>query len=224
MKIINSKSDLKIRLDEYISSKIIKDNILNRFNEWKWFSAQDKGLVALNQKAEISFFKTSGNMHELWQEILAYGLKNNIGKFTIHVLEGEEKNYLELGFEEIKRNDHHVILEYLLANNWLGKCVHVEIDQPYGHFHPYLENVILPVNIGYVYHADNMLNPINAYVVGVDEALSMFDGVVVAVIYHEDSDEPHLVVTQLGRSIDKKKILKKLSFQEQYFKARIVWL
>ena len=77
--------------------------------------------------------------------------------------------------------------------------------------------------MGYVYEAETMEEPINAYVIGVGEMADSFSGVVVAVIYHEYSDEATLVVGRIGEEVQQDKILKDIAFREQYFSSRIVW-
>ena len=72
----------------------------------------------------------------------------------------------------------------------IGRPVHVVVDRPLGTVHPKHKDLIYEVNYGYV---PNVLGgdgeEQDVYILGVDEPLATFDGVVIAVLHREDDDE-----------------------------------
>ena len=69
----------------------------------------------------------------------------------------------------------------------LGKTVTVFIDRPLGTYHPNHKDLYYPVNYGYIpgiIAGDGEEQ--DAYVLGVEEPLQEFTGVVIAIIHRED--------------------------------------
>ena len=103
----------------------------------------------------------------------------------------------------------------------LGKIVTVKVDRPLGSFHPKFNDIIYPVNYGYIeglYAGD--LEEQDAYILGVDEPVSDFTGQVIAIIKREDDVEDKLVVA--NKCFSKKQIYEMTYFQEQYFDSHII--
>ena len=63
----------------------------------------------------------------------------------------------------------------------------------------------------------------DAYVLGVNEPLQEFTGVVTAIIHRIDDVEDKWVVAPEGVKFTKEEIWDQVKFQEQYFKAEI-WM
>ena len=106
----------------------------------------------------------------------------------------------------------------------LGKNVTVIIDRPMGTYHPKHKDIFYPVNYGYipgVMAADGEEQ--DAYVLGVNEPLQEFTGVVTAIIHRIDDVEDKWVVAPEGVKFSKEEIWEQVKFQEQYFKAEI-WM
>ena len=104
----------------------------------------------------------------------------------------------------------------------LGKTVTVIIDRPMGTYHPKHKDIFYPVNYGYVpgiIAGDGEEQ--DAYVLGVNEPLQEFTGVVTAIIHRIDDVEDKWVVAPEGVTFTKEEIWKQVKFQEQYFKAEI---
>ena len=57
----------------------------------------------------------------------------------------------------------------------------------------------------------------DAYILGVDEPLDVFDGMVIAVLHRKDDVEEKWVVAPEGVSFSDEEILEKVHFTEQYF-------
>lgn len=104
----------------------------------------------------------------------------------------------------------------------LGKAVHVEIDRPIGHIH---KEMVYPVNYGYI---PGLLagdgEEQDAYVLGVNEPLSSFDGIVIGAVCRKDDVEDKLIVAPLGMEFHQGQIAEAVHFQEQYFYTFIICL
>ena len=104
----------------------------------------------------------------------------------------------------------------------LGKTVTVIIDRPMGTYHPKHKDIFYPVNYGYisgVMAGDGEEQ--DAYVLGVNEPLQEFTGVVTAIIHRIDDVEDKWVVAPEDVKFSKEEIFENVKFQEQYFKAEI---
>ncbi len=105
----------------------------------------------------------------------------------------------------------------------LRKLVHVVIDRPLGSTHPEHDDIVYDVNYGFVPTAiGGDGEPQDAYILGVDEPVSEFDGVVVAIIHRLDDEEDKWVVAPQGMSLTDEEIREKTDFQEQYFKTELI--
>ena len=104
----------------------------------------------------------------------------------------------------------------------IGKTVTVVMDRPMGTYHPKHKEIFYPVNYGYIpgiIAGDGEEQ--DAYVLGVDEPLQKFTGVVIAVIHRCDDVEEKWVVAPEGVTFTKEEIWEQVKFQEQYFQAEI---
>jgi len=104
----------------------------------------------------------------------------------------------------------------------LGQTVTVIMDRPMGTYHPNHKDMYYPVNYGYVpgiITGDGEEQ--DAYVLGVDEPLQEFTGVVIAIIHRFDDVEDKWVVAPEGVTFTKEEILEQVKFQEQYFRSEI---
>jgi len=107
----------------------------------------------------------------------------------------------------------------------LGKTVTVIMDRPMGTYHPKHKDMYYPVNYGYVpgiIAGDGEEQ--DAYVLGVNEPLQEFTGVVIAVIHRKDDVEEKWVVAPEGATFSKEEIWEQVKFQEQYFQAEILMM
>ncbi len=105
----------------------------------------------------------------------------------------------------------------------LGQEVTVVIDRPLGSRHPKHNDMVYPVNYGYVPHvwaADGEEQ--DAYVLGVHEPLKEFNGTVIAIVWRQNDNEDKLVVAPKDMTFDKEEIREQVRFQEQYFDSQII--
>lgn len=105
----------------------------------------------------------------------------------------------------------------------LGESVTVIIDRPLGTTHPNHNDIIYPVNYGYI---ENIFagdgEEQDAYILGVDEKLNIFKGTVIDIIHRNDDVEDKLVVAPNNMKFTSKEIMEKVNFQEQYFNTEII--
>lgn len=109
-----------------------------------------------------------------------------------------------------------------LIQEFLGKTVHVEVDRPIGYVHG---DIVYPINYGYipgVIAGDGEEQ--DAYILGVSEPLSSFDGQVVGAIRRKGDCEDKLVVAPEGTVFHQGQIAEAVHFQEQYFDSYIISL
>ena len=104
----------------------------------------------------------------------------------------------------------------------LGKTVTVVMDRPMGTYHPKHKDIYYPVNYGYIpglIGGDGEEQDV--YVLGVNEPLREFTGMVIAIIHRFDDVEEKWVVAPEGCSFTKEEIEEQVKFQEQYFHSEI---
>ena len=108
------------------------------------------------------------------------------------------------------------------SHNLLGKMVHVEVDRPIGYQHG---DIIYPINYGCI---PGMIagdgEEQDAYILGVSEPVSSFDGRVVGAIRRKNDCEDKLVVAADGMVFHQGEIAEAVHFQEQYFDSYIISL
>jgi inorganic pyrophosphatase len=108
-------------------------------------------------------------------------------------------------------------------NPYLGQHVKVIIDRPLGSRHPQHADILYPLNYGFLpgtVSGDG--HPVDAYIVGVAQPLSEFEGVVIAIVVRADDVEDKLVVAPKGRRFSVEEIEALVWFQERFFTSRVV--
>ena len=104
----------------------------------------------------------------------------------------------------------------------LGKKVKVVIDRPLGTYHPKHKDIFYSVNYGYI---EGIIAPDgdeqDVYVLGVNEPISEFTGVIIAIVKRCDDVEEKWVVAPENMTFTKEEIMKQVEFQEKYFKTEI---
>ncbi len=106
-----------------------------------------------------------------------------------------------------------------IVHGFLGKKVHVVVDRPIGYCH---KGMIYPINYGYipgVMAGDGEEQ--DAYILGIQEPLTAFDGIVVGVVRRHNDCEDKLVVAPEGVVFHQGQIAGAVHFQEQYFDCSI---
>lgn len=104
----------------------------------------------------------------------------------------------------------------------LGQTVHVEVDRPMGYLHG---DILYPINYGYIpgmTGGDGEEQ--DAYILGVTEPISAFDGQIVGAIRRKDDCEDKLVAAPEGMVFHQGEIAGAVRFQEQYFDSFVISL
>ena len=105
----------------------------------------------------------------------------------------------------------------------IGKKVHVIVDRPLGSVHPKHVDLIYPVNYGYIegiIAGDGECQ--DCYVLGENEPIKAFDGVVIAIIHRLNDVEDKWIVAKDGVLLSDQEILESIEFQERYFKIQLI--
>ena len=105
----------------------------------------------------------------------------------------------------------------------IDSLVKVVVDRPYGSVHPEHPDIKYNLNYGYVQGViGGDGEEQDAYVLGVDEPIDEFDGVVIAVIHRLNDNENKWVVAPHNAKIGVRTIRKKTYFTERYFNSEII--
>ncbi len=106
----------------------------------------------------------------------------------------------------------------------IGRKVQCTVDRPLGTAHPRFPSLIYPINYGYV---DDVTGGDGAeqdvYILGTDEPLHTFSGVVEAVYHrHNDVEDKWIVVPDdMHGRFSEEYILEKIAFQERFFDGQL---
>lgn len=113
-------------------------------------------------------------------------------------------------------------MEKASFKDYLGKKVHVVVDRPMGSKHP-KHGFIYPINYGYI---PNTISgdgeELDAYIIGVFEAIKEFDGECIAAIHRMKDDDDKLVVAPEDKIYTKEQIEALVEFQERFFEHEII--
>ena len=107
-------------------------------------------------------------------------------------------------------------------SQYIGQKVCIQIDRQLGSKHPD-HGFEYPVNYGFI--PNTMTEDgeeLDAYVLGVAEAIESFTGSVIAMIHRLNDNEDKLVVAPDGQMFTDEQIRELTMFQEQYFKSVIL--
>lgn len=104
----------------------------------------------------------------------------------------------------------------------LGKTVRVVVDRPVGHLHG---SIRYPINYGFIpgwMAGDGEAQ--DAYILGITEPVSAFEGQVVGGIRRKNDLEDKLIVAPAGMVFHQGQIMEATHFQEQYFDTYVISL
>lgn len=104
----------------------------------------------------------------------------------------------------------------------LGKPVHVVVDRPIGYLH---NGTVYTINYGYIPGlpgGDGEEQ--DAYILGISEPVSSFDGQVVGAVCRKNDLEDKLIVAPEGTTFHQGQIAAAVHFQEQHFDSFILSL
>lgn len=106
------------------------------------------------------------------------------------------------------------------AVEYIGRTVRTHVDRQLGCAHPQ-HGFIYPLNYGFL---PGVTAPdgeeLDAYLLGVFEPVSEYEGVCIAVIHRLDDDK--LVIAPPGRTFSDDQIRALVEFQERFFQS-VIW-
>lgn len=109
-----------------------------------------------------------------------------------------------------------------ISRSYLGKQVEIIIDRPIGSRHPQYDDVVYPINYGYI--PDTLSGDgeeLDIYLMGVDEPLTSFSGRIIGIIHRKNDVEDELVAAPEGRVFHQAEIAQAVYFTERFFESRI---
>ena len=107
-----------------------------------------------------------------------------------------------------------------IIRDYLGRVVHIVVDRPIGYHHG---DIIYPVNYGYIpglIAGDGEEQ--DAYILGISEPISSFDGRVIGAVLRKNDSEDKLIVAPVGTVLNRMQIAGAVEFQERYFDTDII--
>jgi inorganic pyrophosphatase len=108
------------------------------------------------------------------------------------------------------------------TTDFLGEMVTVTIDRPLGSKHP-KHGFIYPLNYGYI---PGVVAPdgeyLDAYVLGVFEAVPQFEGKCIAIVQRIDDNDDKLIIVPIHKTYSDEQIQALTEFQERFFRSIIV--
>jgi len=110
----------------------------------------------------------------------------------------------------------------MLPTDFIGKTIKIRIDRPMGSRHPD-HGFLYPLNYGFVpgvFAPDG--DELDAYLLGIFEAVEEFEGRCIAVIHRLDDDDDKLVLAPEGRQFSDEQILALTEFQERFFQPVVI--
>lgn len=129
------------------------------------------------------------------------------------------------GREKYLRGKHDFIvytLKKALVYSYREKMVDVVIDRPIGSVHPKYEDMIYPLNYGFipnVFGGDG--EELDVYLMGLNVPVKEYKAKVIAIVHRHNDVEDKLVAAPEGISFTKMEIEDAVRFQEQYFESEI---
>ncbi len=129
------------------------------------------------------------------------------------------------GREKYLRGKYDFIVYTLrkaLVYSYREKMVDVVIDRPIGSVHPKYEDMIYPLNYGFipnVFGGDG--EELDVYLMGLNVPVKEYKAKVIAIVHRHNDVEDKLVAAPEGMSFTKMEIEDAVRFQEQYFESEI---
>lgn len=153
-----------------------------------------------------------------------------VQKITVNALLSSAAFYQNCGFEKAgvptdAGGMKVQLMECLLGSRYLGRKYTAEIDQPYGSLHPYLPDLELACNAGYIllYGRNSQEIWQDACVYGPSEPLSTFTGILIGIIYRRDEEKTRWILSS-GIAFDHQDVIASIAGLEQDSDIRIQWL
>ena len=132
---------------------------------------------------------------------------------------------IDSGREKYLKGKHDFIVYTLrkaLVKSYIGKTVNISIDRPIGSIHPKHNDIIYPINYGFipkVLGGDG--EELDVYLLGVDTPVSEFNVKIIGIVHRHNDVEDKLVMVPEGTSFTAEEIADTVRFQEQYYDSEV---
>lgn len=104
----------------------------------------------------------------------------------------------------------------------IGRQVYVLVDRPIGTAHPVYDDVTYSVNFGFVPGVMKDDKYQDAYVLGIDEPVTQFNGVLKAIIHRHDIGEDVWVVAPEAYNLTDDEITRQTEFLEKCYRCTLI--
>ena len=136
-----------------------------------------------------------------------------------------EQAPVDSGREKYLKGKHDFIVYTLrkaLVHSFLGKKVTISIDRPIGSIHPQHEDIVYPMNYGYipkVIGSDG--EALDVYLLGVDKPVKEYTARIIGIVHRRNDVEDKLVAAPEGMNFTAVEIAEAVRFQEQYYDSEV---
>lgn len=165
-----------------------------------------------------------GNGKCLLEALKQKAEQQHIAKLTCEGLNQAAGFLAACGFEAIADSGKlSTSMEMLMQQEQLGNSVSVIIDHPIGTI-PLDTPEEYACNVGCVKdNSDENAEPQVTYVIGPEEPVESFEGIVIGIVYRSDSIYSRWIVSETDH-YDRSQVINLIGAQEQYHDTYILWL
>lgn len=132
---------------------------------------------------------------------------------------------VDSGREKYHQGKHDFIVHTLrkaLVKSYLGKTVTISIDRPIGSVHPKHDNIIYPINYGFVPRVlGGDGEELDVYLLGVDAPVKEYTARMIGIVHRHNDVEDKLVAAPEGLNFTAEEIMEAVRFQEQYYDSGV---
>lgn len=105
---------------------------------------------------------------------------------------------------------------------FLGRTVDIEMDRPIGTVHPKHDDIIYPINYGYIPGVPGGDGEeLDVYLLGVDVPVERYTAKIIAIVHRHNDEEDKLVAAPEGTSYTAEEISDRIHFQEQFYDSEV---
>lgn len=132
---------------------------------------------------------------------------------------------IDSGREKYLKGKHDFIVYTLrkaLVKSYLGKTVTISIDRPIGSVHPKHDDIVYPINYGFipkVLGGDG--EELDVYLLGVAAPVKEYTARIIGIVHRRNDVEDKLVAAPEGLNFTIEEIMEAVKFQEQFYDSEI---
>ena len=132
---------------------------------------------------------------------------------------------IDSGREKYLKGKHDFIVYTLrkaLVKSYLGKTVTISIDRPIGSVHPKHDDIVYPINYGFI---SKVLGgdgeELDVYLLGVAAPVKEYTARIIGIVHRRNDVEDKLVAAPEGLNFPIEEIMEAVKFQEQFYDSEI---